>query len=335
MSFDDLVQGSRAYACEVLKGNKEVLRHTGNVVGLCMNFGKGHDYEVLLVSAYLHDIGIALDQNNHHRKSAELAEKWLRSKGADEDFVQNVIHCIGEHGTSGNPQTPEAILLRQLDGLSQFTNRMSFKETIHYIFKRDLRYEKSKNLSKALEKITEPEFIKMAHRKYLKMKFFAPRVSFSDAWLKSTLKKFADTLTGAEVKYFIIGSSGLKIRGLDVGNTGIDIITSKKGVEIIENNFKDFIQSPVSYVNNDRYRTWFGKFAVNGFDVEVMGDLEMNKEGKWTKPKKPKEFLFPINGTNIILVNLNDELRIYDELGLEIPKERIEKIRNFIQPAKI
>ena len=100
--------------------------HTLRVSRLCEHIGgaEGVDMEVLLVAAYLHDIGRChQDQSNgalcHARKGATLAASILKKLPLSENQRQNILHCIGSHRFRGNhaPMTPEAKVLFDADKL--------------------------------------------------------------------------------------------------------------------------------------------------------------------------------------------------------------------------
>ena len=279
MTFSGMVEGARDYAFSTLKKNKQVLKHTQDVVKLCKKFGRGLDFEVLIVSAYLHDIGHASDKINHHTVGVKMAESWLKTRGADKDFTQEVLHCIREHEKIGKPKSEEALFLRQIDGVSYFKWDATTSLFKNIVFrKKQSRKEVSKYLSSFLKKITNKKLLDEAERRYKKIKFFAPGICFKDVRMKSTILKIAKTLKKSKIKYVLIGGASLRIRGVDVNSRSIDILTNKKGALKFQELFEAEVNTPVRFVKTDNYRTWFGKFNINNFKVEVMGNLEKKSE---------------------------------------------------------
>lgn len=78
--------------------------HTLRVCRLCEYIGRaeGVDMDVLLIAAYLHDIGrSSQDASNgavcHAQKGAQMAKPVVDKLPLSENQKENVIHCIRSH----------------------------------------------------------------------------------------------------------------------------------------------------------------------------------------------------------------------------------------------
>jgi uncharacterized protein len=100
--------------------------HTLRVRRLCERIGtaEGVDMDVLLVAAYLHDIGRSYQDNSsgavcHAEEGARLAGDVLEKLTLTAGQKENVLHCIRSHRYRGNqdPRTPEARVLFDADKL--------------------------------------------------------------------------------------------------------------------------------------------------------------------------------------------------------------------------
>ncbi len=100
--------------------------HTLRVCRLCEYIGRaeGVDMDVLLIAAYLHDIGrSSQDASNgavcHAQKGAQMAKPVVDKLPLSENQKENVIHCIRSHRFRGNhsPETKEAKVLFDADKL--------------------------------------------------------------------------------------------------------------------------------------------------------------------------------------------------------------------------
>jgi uncharacterized protein len=100
--------------------------HTLRVCRLCEHLGsvEGVDLDVLLVAAYLHDIGRgSQDESNgavcHAEEGARMAEAIVANLDLSVDQRENVLHCIRTHRFRGHhhPQTAEARVLFDADKL--------------------------------------------------------------------------------------------------------------------------------------------------------------------------------------------------------------------------
>ena len=100
--------------------------HTLRVRRLCERIGEaeGADMNVLLVSAYLHDIARSHQDNSrgavcHAEKGAQLAAPFVKKLPLSADQKDNILHCIRSHRFRGNfrPRTQEARVLFDADKL--------------------------------------------------------------------------------------------------------------------------------------------------------------------------------------------------------------------------
>ncbi len=137
------------------------LVHTLDVVDLCKKLAESKEVnmDLLLTSAWLHDIGRIENEEKHHEVGARIAEKLLKSWGADKSFIEGVKHCIREHGTKGMPRSEEAKILREADGVSVFHPWLVLlylvflgKGRAKEILRKALRKVKSKRARELLEK---------------------------------------------------------------------------------------------------------------------------------------------------------------------------------------
>lgn len=83
------------------------------------------DKEVVIISAWLHDIGsIIYGRENHHITSAEVAEKLLKKKKYPADKIALVKKCILNHrGSVKNKQISlEEKIIADADAMSNFDN---------------------------------------------------------------------------------------------------------------------------------------------------------------------------------------------------------------------
>lgn len=98
--------------------------HTLRVCNLCERIGRteGVDMEVLLIAAYLHDIGRCYQDASdgvvcHAKKGVRMAWPIIRKLPLTEGQKKNILHCIQAHRFRGNagPVTPEAKVLFDAD----------------------------------------------------------------------------------------------------------------------------------------------------------------------------------------------------------------------------
>jgi len=85
----------------------------------------GGDKEVILIAAWLHDIGsIIYGREDHHITGAEIAEKKLKELKYPKKKIELVKKCILNHRGSqeNNRKTIEEQIIAEADSLSNFDN---------------------------------------------------------------------------------------------------------------------------------------------------------------------------------------------------------------------
>ncbi len=73
--------------------------HTAGVVAAAKEIGSaegvtGEDLEILLIAAWLHDVGYFQVYRGHEEKSAEVAQAFLQKQGYPQDKLDRVVACI-------------------------------------------------------------------------------------------------------------------------------------------------------------------------------------------------------------------------------------------------
>lgn len=85
----------------------------------------GGDKEVIILSAWLHDIGSIIEgRENHHISGAKIAEIKLQEFGYPQDKINMIKECILSHRGSQKlkPKGLEAQILVEADTMSAFNN---------------------------------------------------------------------------------------------------------------------------------------------------------------------------------------------------------------------
>ena len=101
---------------------EHVYRVLGRALELAESFGEA-DYDLLVISCLLHDIGRAEERSHpelgHAAIGADKAAAWPAGRGYSGEFCEKVRHCIRAHSyrTGGRTDVLEAQLLYDADKL--------------------------------------------------------------------------------------------------------------------------------------------------------------------------------------------------------------------------
>jgi uncharacterized protein len=95
----------------------------------------GGDKEVILIAAWLHDIGSIIEgRENHHIAGAKIAEAKLRELNYPDDKIKQVKKCILHHRGSRKDDrfSIEEKIIAEADALSNFENIPGIFKAAYY-----------------------------------------------------------------------------------------------------------------------------------------------------------------------------------------------------------
>jgi hypothetical protein len=107
-----------------------------------------------------------------------------------------------------------------------------------------------------------------------------------DQKIKDVIKDICNRLINVK-KWAINGSTSLVLQGIDLKPNDIDILTDRNHAYEIQEKLNDFVVEPVSYSSNGRYKSHHGVLSVRGVKVEIMGNLQVFRNGEWSPPQNP------------------------------------------------
>ena len=142
-----------------------------------------------------------------------------------------------------------------------------------------------------------------------------------------TLKIVYEKLKDSNVTWILSGSTSLVLQGVDVDiKDDIDILTDKDGIIVIDNLLSEFREKSLGYSSNDRYKSYFEIYKVNGIKVEVMGEFQYRLlNGEWSKPNQLNETIKGnYYGMEILMLTLEQELIEYENV---CRYDKVEKIK--------
>ncbi len=118
-------------------------------------------------------------------------------------------------------------------------------------------------------------------------------------------------------KYAIRGTSSLILQGITMNVDDIDVVCSKETALACNKIFGEFLVEEVEYRRSEKFKSYFGKFKINGILVEIMGEWEiLNTKREWVGPfngSKRKEI--QINGEKVWVTTIEEELEMFSAMG--------------------
>lgn len=125
--------------------------------------------------------------------------------------------------------------------------------------------------------------------------------------LESVIKIIHNKLRGED--YAIRGTASLVLQGLDMNVDDIDILCNAKTALNANLKLSEYLVEEVAFKESPKFKSYFGKFLVDGVKVEIMGDWQIfNARKGWSG-------VYNADMKNIDYVKLDD---------LEIPVTKID-----------
>ncbi len=115
-----------------------------------------------------------------------------------------------------------------------------------------------------------------------------------------------------ENDYFIIGSCAMLLSGLPMSIiTDLDLLMSSADAAQLKHKWSHRMRKGFSPENQHLFRSNFARFDLGDLDVEVMGDLEVNKNNQWQRVSVEREMEISIDGMKIKIPTLEEQKRIF------------------------
>lgn len=129
----------------------------------------------------------------------------------------------------------------------------------------------------------------------------------------------------------LTGSCSFALQGMDLPVNDIDVITDEAGAYLMGDLLADCVLQPVAPSIGAYIRSHFGRFVVEGIEVEVMGaSRRQNMDGSWREPAHLPDLIEYIHhqGLRLPVLSLAFEEQAYRLLRRP---ERADQIAAFLR----
>jgi hypothetical protein len=152
------------------------------------------------------------------------------------------------------------------------------------------------------------------------------------------LKIINQKLKGKKIKWVLVGSTSLALQGVKIRPKDIDILTDKKGAFKINKLLKEYEVEPVKLkwwkLKNQKILEYFGKFKIEGMNVEILANRKLGKKQKFLKRKFVFRKFIKFNRMKLPVAPIEEEVKVYSQLGREKDLIRIKKIKEVLERKK-
>lgn len=143
----------------------------------------------------------------------------------------------------------------------------------------------------------------------------------------STLAEATEGLNLLNGDYYIIGSSAIILSGIDVGIThDIDILTNTYHSNVLRAEWNDKLVKDPPMKESNLFESDFACFQFSEMQIEVLGDLKVFKGDRWVHLDVNDYNIFKLNGLEIKIPTLTEQIRILNLFGRKKDMNRINII---------
>lgn len=136
-------------------------------------------------------------------------------------------------------------------------------------------------------------------------------------------------------QYAFRGTTSLVLQGLEMNVDDVDILSDKDSALACNSLLKDYLTEEIALKESNKFKSYFGKFNIQGVLVEVMGEWQIKDEkGNWGLPFSASERQkIILDGQEIYVTTLESELSAFAKMGRwtayqKILREMKEKQKN-------
>lgn len=138
--------------------------------------------------------------------------------------------------------------------------------------------------------------------------------SENPSW-KSALRKIARKLNKERILYTVVGGASIALHGLSIQVRDIDIETNRSDAYRFQELYQSHTLEPVDLKASEIYRSYYGKFLIDGTPVEILGDLHRREGYEWIPTSCLNQAIIEINGVPIVCSWLEEETLAYIRRG--------------------
>lgn len=138
--------------------------------------------------------------------------------------------------------------------------------------------------------------------------------------IKEEFRKFvmeiAKKMKGKQ--YAIRGTASLVLQGIDMGVDDVDVIGDKKAALAFGKLFAGDMTEEVKYSQSNKFKSYYGKFVVDGIPGEIYGDWQIKRKKRWSRVYDARDGQVAevkVGDIRVRTTSIETELAMYADMG--------------------
>jgi hypothetical protein len=142
-----------------------------------------------------------------------------------------------------------------------------------------------------------------------------------------TLKEAFPSLKLMKDDFYLIGSAALILSGIKIENIyDLDILVSDRDADFLMAEWGNRRIIEHAPKDNELFSSKFARYKFSELDIEILGELKVNKMGIWEKLEISDSQSITIDDFEIKTPTLNEQKRILQLFGRKKDKDRLKLI---------
>lgn len=130
--------------------------------------------------------------------------------------------------------------------------------------------------------------------------------------------------------YAVRETASLVLQGLDMGLDDIDILCNAQTALNINAKLADYLIESVGFKESAKFKSYYGKFLIDGIQVEIMGDWQIYNDKKgWSKiysADADTVIHIDLEGVKIPVTKIGLELEVFAHMGRWTAYQKIKHL---------
>ena len=145
--------------------------------------------------------------------------------------------------------------------------------------------------------------------------------------INKTLLSIATELQMIDSEFYVIGGSAMILSGIKIGETSdIDILTTEVNASKLQHSLKVYMEIAPETKENDLFHSNFARFNLPLMDIEVMGNLQIRKNGVWQSVWVQEYREVSIGEIIVRIPTIEEQKRILSLFGREKDLKRLQML---------
>jgi ubiquinone/menaquinone biosynthesis C-methylase UbiE len=143
-------------------------------------------------------------------------------------------------------------------------------------------------------------------------------VAVKPRW-RAVLRAIAQRLRADEIPFKVVGGASAALHDVPIPVRDLDLELSVPDIYRFQALYASHALEPAALCENETYRSHFGRYEIDGMQVEVMGDLHRRERDRWTPTWSSTQATVDLEGTPCPVSWLEEETLAY------VRRDRLER----------